>query len=624
MGKLKYTLTYILFWVIIIFSCLLAENIALLSSDHMGGMNMTSLYLLTFFIIFMLAYYFFREWKSNQIKIDKVLLPIIAAFGLVSILTVWWQGPREFINADGFSTSVSFSVKEKISYTFQIAVWCAVLYGLLFVNNRYSISRKWLKWLPLVYVWGILACTIVDFFMEISTIGAIFAGTYEGNGIQFVIYNSNVWAHLILTGLLSCIVMNLKKFKLVYYFIMIHLFIMIIFTSCATAFFVGLVAMVAYSLYEILSLIKTQKNKSIKLLVVYLSGITIFFSIFAILVLLNVPIFSNFWQYVSGQIIQKDYNTLTSRTSIWASIFELLCKNPIDLIFGLGYKTGNKIFTQYFLAYNSHGFEIRSAHNGEMEIILRHGLFGLSFYIAAFILFARGISALVKRKQYRIAYFYLLCVVGLLIHSVAESTMFLTPNIGGTYATLVFFLPVANETKRKYFLELNADLQEAEENTSGDKNSLLYFINTLTIGLIIALVVSLPIKFLYSEIAMLIVYLGLIGLSLVSLLVAPVIMSKITKMSYKELVSLCVIKPIKDNYIAVLLSLVGGLVFAIALPSIGNFDAFVTLLYTLCVFVLFIFAFSLFHKKENNQTIDLFNNKFRSLLRKVSGEVSYE
>ena len=110
MGKLRFTLTFVLFWIIIVFSCLLAENFALLSNDHMGGMNMTSLYLLTFFILFMLGYYYFKERKYNQIKLDKILLPIIAIFGLVSIATVWWQGPREFVNPDdGYSALISFN-----------------------------------------------------------------------------------------------------------------------------------------------------------------------------------------------------------------------------------------------------------------------------------------------------------------------------------------------------------------------------------------------------------------------------------------------------------------------------------------------------------------------------------
>ena len=626
MGKLRFTITYILFWIIIVFSCLLAENFALLSSDHMGGMNMTSLYMLTFSIIFMFVFYYFNERKNNGITIDKILLPIIGVFGLLSILTVWWQGPREFINPDdGYVASIAFSPKEKISYTLQIVVWCAVLYGSIFINNRYSISRKWLRWLPLVYVWGVLACSLVDLVMEFTTIIDIFNGTYEGNGIAFIIYNSNVWGHVLLVGLFSCVILNLKKFKLVYYFVMVHLFIMIIFTSCATAFFSGLTVIIAYTIFEILSIFNTERKKSIRLLTIYLAGVSTFFALFTILVLTKVPMFHNFWDFINRQIIQKDYSTLTSRTQIWASIFRLLSQNPIDFIFGLGYKTGNAIFTQYFLTFNSHGFAIRSAHNGIMEVFLRHGLFGLSFYAAAFMLFAYGVVVLFKNKKYRVACFHIVCAVGLMMHSIAESTMFLTPNIGGTYLTLVFFLPVVNETKNKYFAKLNDDLQQSTiEETRFTRKGILYFINTLTLGLIVSLASCLAINYIHSNVCALISYIILIVLSLASLFIVAYISTKLEKQPFKESFSSLVMKPIKDNCVVLTFTLVVGLVFAVILPMFGTFDLFVSLLYTICVFVLFNFAFSLLYKPENNQTLDAINYQFTTLLRNISSEAPNE
>ena len=110
MGKLRFTLTYILFWFVIVFSCLLAENFALLSSDHMGGMSPDSLMMLSLFIIFALVFYYFLEHKKNKLTFDKILLPIIAVFGLVCITTIWWQGPRVFDNEWKF-------IRETVAFT---------------------------------------------------------------------------------------------------------------------------------------------------------------------------------------------------------------------------------------------------------------------------------------------------------------------------------------------------------------------------------------------------------------------------------------------------------------------------------------------------------------------------
>ena len=101
MGKLRFTLTYLLFWFAIIFSCLLAENFSLFTNDHMGGMELGSLYLLSFFTILLLVFYYVLERKYNRIKLDTVLLCVILTFGLISVLTVCFQGTRTF--ADGIN-----------------------------------------------------------------------------------------------------------------------------------------------------------------------------------------------------------------------------------------------------------------------------------------------------------------------------------------------------------------------------------------------------------------------------------------------------------------------------------------------------------------------------------------
>ena len=626
MGKLRFTLTYIVFWIILVFSCLLAENFAILSTDHMGGMSLDSILFLTIFVIVLLLYYYYREHKDNQVTFDKVLLPVIGIFGLVSILTIWWQMPTTFTNPeDGFTASVSFSLLEKFSYSLQVIVWCGVLYALLFVANRYSISKKWLKWLAFAYVMGVLACSIADVIMEFDDIAAIFTSTYDGSGLQFIIYNSNVWGHILLVGLLSCVVLSLDRFKVYYYLIMIHLFIMIIFTSCATAVFVGLAALVTYSLFEIFSLFNKQRRKSLTLLTTYFVGILLLVALFVLMVGINVSFFSNFWFFINKHILQKDYSTLTSRTGIWASVFSLLLRSPVNFIFGLGYKTGNITFTQYFLTYHDHGFAVRSAHNGVIELFLRHGVFGLLFYFAMLALFFFGIIKLLMKKQYRVAYFYALCVVGLLTHSIAESTMFFTPNIGGTYITLVFLLPVINATKEKHFAALNSDLQRTKTRmVSFNKKDIFRFINLLIIGSIIAVGTSLIIRYINSDVATLIVYLVILGVLVLSLFATPLFAILKDKESAKEALSSLLLKPLKDNYFLLLAMLIEAVIFAIVFPLVLTFDLFSSLLFTLFIFILFNFAYSLFLPKESYPLFLEFNNQFTHLLKEVSSEAENE
>ena len=617
MGKLRFTLTYLLFWVIIVFSCLLAENFAFLSSNPMGGMSTDSLILLSIFLIAVLIFYYFQERRKNGVTFDKILLPIFIVFTIVAILTICWQEPRQF-SAPGSEEvyEVAFTAKDKLSFSLQVVVWFAVLYGLVFVSNRFAISRKWTRWLAYLYIFGLLACSIADIIMEFNSIVAILTSTYEGPGLQFVIYNSNVWGHLLLVGLLSCIIMCLRRFKPFYYVLMIHFLIMIVLTSCATATFVGLAVIVLYSLYEIFALFNKQRHKSVSLLLIYISVILFVILFSTLMIVLDVPVFSNVWYFIYNHILHKDYSTLTSRTGIWSSVFHLLRDNPRDFIFGLGYRTGNMIFTTYYEIHES-GFAARSAHNGLFEIFLRHGLLGVIVYIAALSLFLVGLIKLIKKKEYRVAYFYGICVIGILIHSVAESTMFFTPNIGGTYLTLFFFLPVANEVKDKHFAKLKEELAN-EEDVPVEKGNVLYFVSVMTMGLIIAFGTTLVIRTLYQSLVALIVYIVLTAASIIALFVLVFVSTRKDKVSFKEAFKALVIKPIKNHYLALVITLGIALLVGFIFPLIFEYDLFATLLFTIFVYVFYNCAQAFFDEKNNYLLFSYFDYHFKGRLKKIS------
>ena len=620
MGKLRFTLTYLLFWFIIVFSCLLAENFALFSSDHMGGMSIDSLIMLSLFVIFLLVVYYVRERNRNKITFDKILLPIIGIFGLVSIATVWWQTDRSFLTLTDDVVTVSFSVQEKVSFTLQIIAWCAVLYGILFVFNRYSISRKWLKWLTFAYVAGVFACTIADIIMEFDDIVAICTNTYTGGGLSFIIYNSNVWANIILVAVFSCIILCIKKFNPFYYALMIHFFVMIVFASCTTSVYISGAAITAYTLYEIFSKFKDRKRYAAKLLFLYFSVLLFLLGFITMMISLNVPLFANLWTFFNDHIVRKDYSSLTSRTGIWASVFHLLCERPIDLIFGLGYKTGNAIFTRYY-ATQSGGFEARSAHNGVVEITLRHGLFGLLLYLALLSAFIVGIVKLLKNKKYRVAYIYGICFLGILAHSVTESTMFFVPNIEATYLTMIFFLPVVNASKEKYFLELNKDLQKQKTPlVKPYRGDVLYFTGTTLLSIIVAFATSFSIRSIYSHPTLLIFYIvvaSIAALALIGVFIALILMSK--KDGNSKLLFLG-----KEFIIPFVASIVVGCITSIVLQLCLTFDIFSILLFTIFVIFFYMIVFSIFYKKENNHLYAFFDVGFTKVLQTISREGTNE
>lgn len=612
MGKLRFTLTYILFWFVIVFSCLLAENFSLFSTDHMGGMSPDSLMMLSLFIIFALVFYYFLEHKKNKLTFDKILLPIIVVFGLVCIATIWWQGPRVFDNKWKFlRESVSFTPYQKLSYSLEVIIWCAVLYGVLFAFNRYSISKRLFRWLPFVYVVSILVCSFIDIFLEFDKIVTILTdpSDYPKVGMSFIVYNTNVWGMLLLIGLLSCLTMNLKKFNLFYLISMIFLLVMIVFTSSTASIFVGLSVVVIYTTFEIICLMRKNRKKGLTILLVFIGSTLVSISLLLILSLLNVSFAKSILLSIERRILLRDYSTVSHRRELWASVYHFLLENPADFIFGCGYKTGNILFARYNETIQS-GLAARSMHNGLFEIFLRHGIFGVIFYVSAFVPFAFGVIKLIKKKQYRLAFIHTICVLGVIGHSIAESTTFFTPNIQGMYLTIVFYLPVVNVTKENYFAELKEKSisQIQKEEPKVDIAKVFRFLELMSMGLISAMVSSLTITYLHTNTGVLVAYFITIAILIVSLLITP-LLSLICNDKKTSIIQ-------SNSHPIILLTTVGaGFVFSGILQSIFTFDLFSSLLFTIFVFTFYFFALQLMDEKNNYLLFSFFNSRFSLLLK---------
>ena len=85
MGRLRFTLTNIMFWIVLLLSCFLAENYALFTDAPRSGFDSFPLYFLTFAIIGLLVFYYITEHKKNGLTFDKILLPSFIMMGALMI-----------------------------------------------------------------------------------------------------------------------------------------------------------------------------------------------------------------------------------------------------------------------------------------------------------------------------------------------------------------------------------------------------------------------------------------------------------------------------------------------------------------------------------------------------------
>ena len=457
MGKLRFTLTNIIIWIVLLLSCLLAENFALMNSNPLAGFSLAPAYILTFSTILLLVFYYLLEHKKNGLTFDRILLPSFIMMGILMIWTIFRQTNRTFIDWEGTGTfDISFTFSERLLFVLQVIIWLGLLYSLVFVYNRFRLNKESYRWIAKVYLIVIVLLVIIDFFYEWDVIAGIFMGTYQGAGVQFLMGNANVWG-------------------------------LMIFTTSATAIYISLIVCLAYPIYEIFTHIKEDKKMTLIRFAIYMGvviGLTLLCTLF---ILIRVPIFVNFWGFVDNSIFHKDFLTITGRTIIWEHIFDLLKGNPFDLIFGLGHGTGQKIFQ----TYNASHFSVKSAHNGVMEIFLRYGLLGAITYVGVLGLIVFSLIKHLKNKNYRFVFIYGLAFLAVVLHSIAESTMMFTPNVGGVFFGFVVALPILNVLQEKRLAELKEDLKSVNvEKGTISKNAYMIAILSIMGATIVAIIIK--------------------------------------------------------------------------------------------------------------------------------------
>ena len=454
MGRLRFTLTNIMFWVILLLSCFLAENYALFADKPRSGFDSFSLYFLTFAIIGLLVFYYITEHKKNGLTFDKILLPCLIMIGAILIWNIFRQGDRTFINWSKNGTfDISFTFGDRMLAALQVVIWLGVLYAIVFVYNRYRLNMESYRWVLKIYILIIFAFCLIDLFMEWNIISSIFAGKVKVRGIEFVFGHPNVWGLVLFSGVITSLILSYKRFSWYYYTAMVLIFLFMIFTTSATSIYISFLVTILYPLYEIYKSIRKNKLRGFIILGVYILGLGTFFGTIAILIKAEVPMFVNLWTFIDKSLMHKNFLTLTGRTKLWRQIIDLLKENPLDFIFGLGHQTGSKIFQLYNKGY----YDVKSAHNGVMEIFLRYGLIGAIIYCSILLLVFFCLGLHVKHKRYRFVIIYGLAYLALLAHSVSESTHFFTPNVGGVFFGMFFLLPILNIIQNKKFKQLKEE-----------------------------------------------------------------------------------------------------------------------------------------------------------------------
>lgn len=463
MGKLKFTLSNILYWLAVVASCLLLENVAFLSTTN----GHDTLHNTLFFMLFTLATlgyiaYYIIEHKKNHAHLDYLLFAICTFVLIVAAISIWSFPSLHSVSADGTRTfDYSLNRWDQVTQTLSLFIFILTVYTtLFFFNKNYPSIRK----ICVIFVIICLVCYFAGIYSLIFEMDAIVYRLNNPNAstvLESIFWNTNMFCGMMLMGILSCIGLNYYKKNVFSYASIIFFEFMLLIGASIAASIISIAVIALYFLIEIIFTIFKKRTKGIVLLAVYLFvavGVTI---LFAASLKYNLGGLSNFFRAIHSAITSGNYSNFSDRTFTWNNIVMTSISHPLNFLFGFGFRNSNYIIGSFWYL---HGDDVvtLSAHSGYMQILMNFGLVGVLVY-ASFLVYYFYCFIRLSRRVPRFAALYLLIGFAMLVYGTMESVLFFIPNTQGILVGLAFFLPMINRWKHIRHSELGDDTLVVEK-----------------------------------------------------------------------------------------------------------------------------------------------------------------
>ena len=462
MGKLKFTFTNILFWIGVIFSVLIFEDISFFKNGNPGDfMNagLSSEQFFLFFSIATLAYIGLIVYDStlNKAKLNIPALVILLVFlgcGITGIMLfngmTFDNGSPELIVTD------YMKLRHCLSFTlFVISLYCTYYY---FVRNHPSLKRH-------VYIY-IVIILLVYFFIIFSLATElnkyiIVANVGDGGSrvsIRSLFLNENMFAGFILMGVCAAIALNYFKKNVFSIVTIIGFTVVQIFVCSLTSTAITSAIVFLYFLSEVIFAFKKKKFSAMWRLALFLTVTISLMLIFIMCQKFEVQGLSAFCRYVYREVITANFATVSDRTLIWNNAIIASNRNIFTLLFGYGFKNSHYVIGGMLPA---EGFNI-SCHNGYLQLLVNYGVAGLAVF-ASFIVFYYYCLIRLMKKHLRFSLIFL--IIGIAYHALAvsESLIAFDCSAQGLLIGALFYLPVISKYKHLRKQEVCSYVLETKE-----------------------------------------------------------------------------------------------------------------------------------------------------------------
>ncbi len=450
MGKLKFTLSNIWFWIALIAVSFLTENLSLLTNNMRQGFDMATLGVLSAGCLACLVMYYFVNHKENKVKLDYVLLPGIAIVGLCLLLGIWLQGSVTYPYADGTdSVTVTFSVYEKVRASIIVVLFLGVAYAFTFMMNINRPSNRILMLLAYVGIGAAVVSVIFSLITEMNVYVAIFKGDeIHGLSIDSFYGNKNYYGGILFVGILTCIIANYYRPRLHWYILMVALYVILISTAAVLP---SLISTIAVPLYLFEEIIRFAVKKKWKYCI---------FALVSLLILMSLAL-TFYWgsrhewkgfvgldNYISEVFKTKNFITYSGRTKIWTTVLPLCFDSPLHAILGHGFLLSRKsLIAITSVMYNSSTNGVQTTHNGYLETLFDYGMVGLIVHVILIGYFVYAAIRLLLEKRFHFVFVYSFVVACCAVFNFCESSSFFDAGVKEIYMTMVFMMPVIAEYK---------------------------------------------------------------------------------------------------------------------------------------------------------------------------------
>ena len=453
MRHIKFTLANLFLWLTLAIGCFYVENLAILTPNMNAGFDHSSFWILTISSFACMFMYFFLEHKYNHLKVDKVLLIVLAILTLIMLGTIWTQTTESFDWANGKGTNVvSFTMFEKIQYSFMLLFVMSFTYINLYSMFAHRVSNRTLLWLPivfLIYVYGVIIFSLIKEPEEYFKI------LHGENGVVIGFYhNTNTFAMTLFLGILTCFVINYYKPNPITYFSIILFFGIMLFTNCASS---TLLSIVVIPLLFILDIIRNAHKNLFRTVIITSISLFVFIMVFfayiafsqqenSLVSTLNISL---------ERFIESIHTaTFTGRTENWAYLMKYAFDNPWHAIFGRGFMTSMRYVPSIISAgRNSSIGGSTMADSGFVYTTFSMGMLGLLIYLGLIAYFGYCCVRLLLKKRFTFVGLYGISCLSLFAYNFFEANIFFDMGIKETYMTIVFLMPVLVANKHSIHKE---------------------------------------------------------------------------------------------------------------------------------------------------------------------------